>query len=89
VEPVFIEWLQRVRPNQQEKVLGRIREARGGKLSSSVWGERMSGKGPIADQIRNMFRVFRQKHGLDREMPRYNCDLFRPPIPDSRQLRLF
>jgi DNA repair photolyase len=89
VEPVFIEWLQRVRPNHEEKVLGRIRDARGGKLSSSAWGERMVGKGLIADQIRSMFRVFRQKHGLDRDMPRYNCDLFRPPAPKSGQLRLF
>lgn len=89
VEPVFIEWLQRVRPNHQEKVLGRIREVRGGKLSSSAWGERMVGKGLIADQIRNLFRVFRQKYGLDREMPPYNCDLFQPPTPKSGQLRLF
>ncbi|MCC6510773.1 MAG: PA0069 family radical SAM protein [Pirellulaceae bacterium] len=89
VEPVFIEWLQRVRPNHQEKVLGRIRDARGGKLSSSEWGERMVGKGLIAEQIRDMFRVFRRKYGLDREMPPYNCDLFQPPVSESGQLRLF
>jgi DNA repair photolyase len=89
VEPVFIEWLQRVRPNHAEKVLGRLQAARGGKLNSSAWGERMVGRGLIADQIRSMFRVFRKKHGLDREMPPYNCDLFRPPAPKSRQLRLF
>ncbi len=89
VEPIFIEWLQRVRPNHQEKVLGRIREARGGRLSSSAWGERMVGQGVIAEQIRNMFRVFRKKHGLDREMPSHNCDLFRPPASQSGQMRLF
>ncbi len=89
VEPVFIEWLQRMRPNHEQKVLGRIREARGGQLSSSAWGERMVGKGLIAEQIRNMFQVFRKKHGLDREMPPYNCDLFRPPVPTSGQMRLF
>jgi DNA repair photolyase len=89
VEPVFIEWLQRVRPNHQEKVLGRIRQARGGRLSSSAWGERMVGNGLIAEHIRNMFRVFRQKYGLDREMPAYNRELFKPPLPKSGQLRLF
>lgn len=89
VEPVFIEWLRRVRPNHAEKVLGRLQEARGGKLNSSVWGERMVGRGLIAEQIRDMFRVFRQKYGLDSKMPPHNCDGFRPPIPKSGQLRLF
>ncbi|MCA9190227.1 MAG: PA0069 family radical SAM protein [Planctomycetales bacterium] len=89
VEPVFIEWLRRVRPNYEERVLGRIRAARGGKLNSSVLGERMVGTGLIAEQIRSMFRVFRQKYGLDSEMPPYNCDRFRTPLPKSGQLRLF
>jgi DNA repair photolyase len=89
VEPVFIEWLQRVRPHHQEKVLGRIREARGGKLNNSAWGERMVGNGVIAEQIRSMFRVFRKKYGLDREMPPYNFGLFRAPLPKSGQMRLF
>ncbi len=89
VEPVFIEWLQRVRPHVQEKVLSRIRESRGGKLNSSTWGERMVGQGLFADQIRNMYRVFRQKYGLDRDMTPHNCELFQPPTSNSKQLRLF
>lgn len=89
VEPVFIEWLQRVRPNYMEKVLGRLRDARGGRLNRSAWGERMVGRGLIAEQIGNMFRVFRQKHGLDGPMPPYDCDRFQPPLPNSGQLRLF
>lgn len=89
VEPVFIEWLRRVRPNHEEKVLGRIRDVRGGKLSSSVWGERMVGQGLIAEQIRNMFTLFRRKYDLDREMPSYNCDLFLPPTTGSGQMLLF
>lgn len=89
VEPVFTEWLQRVRPNHADKVIGRIRDARGGNMNSSAWGERMTGRGLIADQIRNLFRVFRQRHGLDQEMPPYNCDLFQPPKSTSGQLRLF
>lgn len=89
VEPVFIEWLQRVRPNHADKVIGRIRDARGGKLNGSAWGERMTGRGLIADQIRNLFRVFRHRYSLDQKMPPYNCDLFRPPKPNQGQLRLF
>ena len=89
VEPVFEEWLQRTQPLKAERVLGRVRETRDGKLSSSTWGERMVGTGEIADQIKSMFRLFRRKHGLDRELTARNCSLFRPPIPKSGQLRLF
>lgn len=89
VEPVFIEWLRRVRPNQADKVLGRLQQARDGKLNSSGWGERMVGKGLIAEQIRQLFRVFRRKHGLDGQMPEYRLDRFQPPPSPSGQLRLF
>lgn len=89
VEPVFVEWLQRVRPNHAEKVLGRLREARDGKLNSSNWGERMTGRGMMAEQIRNMFSLFKKTHGLDAKMPKYNCDLFQPPSSRTGQMRLF
>ncbi len=101
VEPVFIEWLKRTRPNHVEKVLGRLRAARHGSLNSSAWGERMTGNGLMAEQIGSTFRLFRSKYGLDSEMPSYNCHLFRPPTsnrtnneksdPPSRsgQMRLF
>jgi DNA repair photolyase len=89
VETVFIEWLQRVRPNHATKVLGRLEAARGGKRSSSTWGERMVGTGLIAEQIRNTFRVFRRKFGLESELPPHRCDLFRPPTSPTGQMQLF
>lgn len=89
VEPVFVDWLQRNRPNHVEKVLGRVQETRGGKLNSSTWGERMVGQGEIADQIRSMFRVFRLKYALGTELPDHNCDLFKRPAETARQLPLF
>lgn len=89
VEPVFIEWLQRTRPNQAEKIIGRLQKARDGKLNSSVWGERMVGSGEIAGQIRNMFRLFRKKFELDGALPAHDCSLFQPPRPQSGQLSLF
>jgi DNA repair photolyase len=89
VEPVFIEWLQRTRPNQAEKIVGRLQNAREGKLNSSLWGERMVGRGEIAGQIRTMFRVFKKKYGLDGDLPAHDSSLFRPPIPKSGQLSLF
>lgn len=89
VEPVFLEWLERTHPEQQAKIEGRIRDTRGGKLSSSAWGERMRGNGEIADQIRGMFQVFVRKHGLDRKLPPFDFSHFQRPDPDPEQLKLF
>ncbi|MCA9132541.1 MAG: PA0069 family radical SAM protein [Planctomycetales bacterium] len=89
VEPVFREWLQRTQPRQAEKVLGRVQNTRGGKMSSSVWGERMRGRGAIADQIQALFRVLRKKQQLDQPLPPHDCTRFRPPPPQSGQMLLF
>ena len=45
-------------------------------------GVRVSDK-QIADQIKQMFRLFRRKYGLDRPLPAQDCTLFRPPLPQS------
>lgn len=89
VEPVFVEWVQRTQPLQAQKVLSRIQDTRSGKMNSSAWGERMVGQGPLAEQIRDLFRVFRRKAGLDQKLPPQNCELFQPPVPQDGQLRLF
>jgi DNA repair photolyase len=89
VEPVFTEWLERTQPLKAERILGRIRETRGGKLNRSAFGERMAGTGEIAEQIKSLFRLFKHKHGLDAPLPPADCSRFRPPAPSSGQLRLF
>ena len=89
VEPVFTEWLQRTQPLKAAAVLGRVRSTRDGKANDASFGARMVGTGPIADQILNVFRLFRRKYGFIESFPRQRCDLFRPPEPSSGQLRLF
>ncbi len=89
VETVFIEWLERTRPLEAAKVLGRVQATRRGKLNNSDWGERMVGSGEIADQIKTVFTVFQRKYGLDKRLPPQDCQLFRPPRRSSGQLRLF
>ena len=89
VEPVFREWLERTRPDQVKRILGRVQQTRAGQLNSSTFGERMVGGGEIADQIQKLFRLFKQKHGLDKKLPTRDCSRFRPPTPSSGQRRLF
>jgi DNA repair photolyase len=89
VAPVFREWLQRERPDHLERIEGRVRNMHGGKLNDSEFGRRMTGSGEMAEQIRNLFRLFRRRHGLDGGLPDYDCTRFRPPLPKTGQLRLF
>jgi DNA repair photolyase len=89
VEPVFREWLARAQPGRRDRVEGRLRSVRGGKLNDAEFGTRMVGSGELARQIADLFRLFKAKHGLDRGLPPLDVSRFRPPRPTSGQLRLF
>lgn len=89
VNPVFVDWLERVEPTRKDRVLGLIQSVRNGELNSSAFGERMRGSGPIADQIRQTFQLFARRCGLDRPLPALSVDRFIPPSPTHGQLRLF
>jgi DNA repair photolyase len=89
VAPVFEEWLRRTQPLRCEKILSRIRETRDGALNSKNFGERMKGSGPLAEQINQMFRLFRDRYGLAKALPDFNRDDFCPPKPSHGQLWLF
>ena len=93
VAPIFQTWLEEHRPGHKDKVLGRIRELRGGALNDPNFGSRMRGDGPLAEQIKTLFTVARRKAGLDGPsagMPRVNTELcadaFRVP---TAQMSLF
>jgi len=89
VKPVFLDWLERFIPSQKERIEARIRETRGGQLYESDFATRMSGRGVIADQIRQTFQLFARKHGLIQGYPTLDPSGFRRPLPKSGQLRLF
>jgi DNA repair photolyase len=89
VTPIFLEWLERTRPEMRRRIEGRIRDVRGGKLNDAVFGRRMTGSGELAEQIRKLFRLFARRHGLDGDLPPYDCTHFRPPRDRAGQGRLF
>lgn len=88
VEPVFREWLGRTQPLKATRIENLVKATRGGKLSDSEWGQRMTGTGQVAEQIRSMFELFRQKYAF-RYLPALDAARFRRPAPASGQLRLF
>ncbi|HEX8294890.1 MAG TPA: PA0069 family radical SAM protein [Chthoniobacteraceae bacterium] len=67
VAPLFEDWLERHVPGQKEKVLGRLQELRGGKLYDAQFGARLTGTGPLAEQIKMLFDVARRKAGFPPE----------------------
>ena len=89
VRPVFLEWLERTQADRKDRVEARIRATRSGQLSDSEFGDRMVGKGELAQQIAQTFRVFAKKYDLDGTPPPLATAGFHPPRSRSSQLRLF
>ena len=88
VAPVFQQWLEHNFPEKKDKVLGRIRAIRGGKLNDARFGSRMRGEGIFADQISQMFKVARRKVGLAEDAPELSVTSFRRPGGAQQQLAL-
>jgi DNA repair photolyase len=64
VKDIFVAWLDQHYANRKERVLGRIRDLRGGKLYDSRWGMRMRGEGEWAEVFGAMFALHRRRVGL-------------------------
>jgi DNA repair photolyase len=79
VTPLFEQWLNAHFPQKKDKILGRIRAMRGGKLNDARFGSRMRGEGIFADQISQMFHVACRKVGLPEEGPELSTSAFRRP----------
>jgi len=65
VAPYFEQRLREKLPTKADRVLNRIRDARGGKLNSSVFGERMRGKGQYWDAQEKLFSVYARRLGFN------------------------
>ena len=57
VERLFVEWLERELPARSARVLGRIRQVRGGALSDARFHTRGSGQGELAEAIGALFTL--------------------------------
>ncbi len=87
LKDLFQAWLDKHYPDKKSRVLGRIRDTRGGKLNDTRWGVRQRGEGPYAEHIANVFTVHKKKYGLTCKFT-LNCEAFRKQ-PVSGQLQLF
>jgi DNA repair photolyase len=87
VAQVFEERIRRSLPLRAERILARVREARGGKLYDSRWGVRGRGEGEYADVIRALFESTVRRLGLNQEFQGRAGETFRRP-GRGRQLPL-
>src|SRR3989440_3531105 len=65
IAPYFQQRLREKLPTKADRVLNRIRDARGGKLNSTVFGERMRGKGQYWDAQEKLFAVYAKRLGFN------------------------
>jgi DNA repair photolyase len=90
IKDLFRDWLTEHFPDRAAHVMSLIRDMRGGRDYDSKFGERMRGTGPIAELVRNRFKIACKRLGLNsgtREMPD-RTQLFRPPLIAGSQLSL-
>ena len=76
VKDLFENWLEQHFPARKEKVLGRLRETRAGKLNDSRFGVRMSGEGEWATVFGDLFRLQRRRVGMAEKAPILSATAF-------------
>lgn len=89
IKDLFNDWLDVHAPDRKKRILKILREARGGKLYDSQWGQRMTGKGVFADLLARRFEQAAKRLGLNRQELKVDCSKFQPPAKDPRQFSLF
>jgi DNA repair photolyase len=81
VKDLFADWLEAHFPDRKDKVLNRVRAMRDGKLNDSNFGTRMSGEGPFAESIHQMFDLHRRRLGLTKKHELSTAAFRTPPGP--------
>lgn len=89
VAPLFESWLDTHFPGRKKKVMNRVRAMHGGKLYRSQFGERMTGTGPFAEQLRDIFAIACRRAGIDGAAPTLSTKSFKVPTAHGAQLSLF
>jgi DNA repair photolyase len=88
VAPYFEQRLRERLPTKADRVMARLREAREGRLNSSVFGERMRGKGEYWRVVERSFRLHCGRLGMNKATGgSYDSDgrppTFRRPTPQG------
>ncbi len=89
IADLFSEWLDAHAPDRAKRVMGLIRETRGGKTYQSGFGRRMRGTGTYAELLARRFELAVGRLGYDQSLSALDTGrFFRPPAAGD-QLDLF
>lgn len=84
LKDLYEDWLFRHFPDRAERALNLLRQTRGGELYDAAFGQRMTGTGPLARQLKQMFLIFARRYGLTRRRVLLSGRSFvAPPLPPS------
>lgn len=86
VGAIFNDWIYKNFPDRATKVMNQIKECHGGKVNDSRIGIRMKGEGPMAENIRSLFKMAQAKYFSDRTNPILSLEHFRK---EGMQYKLF
>ncbi len=86
VKDIFSAWLAEHLPEARQRILGRIRDMRGGALNDSRFGSRMRGEGAQAENIRRLFAVSATREGLNERSAQLSTASFRNPAGQQLDL---
>jgi DNA repair photolyase len=90
IKDLFREWLAQHFPDRAARVMSLIHDMRGGRDNDPNFGSRMRGTGPVAELLRNRFKIACKRLNLNsggREIAA-PTHLFRPPVVEGSQFRL-
>jgi DNA repair photolyase len=86
VKDLFAQWLDHHFPSRKEKILGRLRDMRSGKLSDSEFGQRMTGQGEWAELFAQMYQLHLKRNNLSERGPELSAAAFTNGRPKQRSL---
>lgn len=91
VGAVFFDWLRRELPDRAARVESLLRQSRHGEVTDSRYGLRMTGEGPVAQAIKQLFKTTARRVGLEPRPSPMHARRLNPiePPRDARQPTLF
>lgn len=74
---IFEDWLRKNFPDRFDKVWNQICDMHGGTVNDSQFGRRMSGDGPLAEVIHQLFKASKKKYFNNKKVPPFDLTKFR------------
>lgn len=77
IGPIFTDWVKKTIPDRAAKILSQISACHGGQLNDSRFGVRGKGEGVIAEQIKHLIRIAKNKYFPEQKPVTLNTELFK------------